>query len=342
MPKTAGPCRFGQYNVLIKNVIEKMRYKDVAQISLTSENSYAGFGTAISLRAWQSIVIADVMEEIYSAVLAISKDKDSALGIYDSVCAKILASVEKDDWDGVKKTLREAAQELGRIEKIQTLAQTPKVALVGEIYVRRDGFSRQRLVERLAKEGIIVKTAPIAEWMYYCDYVLMNKYDVDSGIKDRFKTYMLQPFKISYEKAVKEIFSTTGLYEPHMIDVGKLIRNATGLISPNLTGEAILTSSSAITEIVEEVAGVISIGPFGCMPGRIAESIINTKMSEKKAEVAGDKELVAKVIERYPSLPFLAVETDGNAFPQVIEARLEVFCLQAHRIHDMVMEINGV
>ena len=342
MPKTAGPCRFGQYNVLIKNVIEKMRYKDVAQISLTSENSYAGFGTAISLRAWQSIVIADVMEEIYSAVLAISKDKDSALGIYDSVCAKILASVEKDDWDGVKKTLREAAQELGRIEKIQTLAQTPKVALVGEIYVRRDGFSRQRLVERLAKEGIIVKTAPIAEWMYYCDYVLMNKYDVDSGIKDRFKTYMLQPFKISYEKAVKEIFSTTGLYEPHMIDVGKLIRNATGLISPNLTGEAILTSSSAITEIVEEVAGVISIGPFGCMPGRIAESIINTKMSEKKAEVAGDKELVAKVIERYPSLPFLAVETDGNAFPQVIEARLEVFCLQAHRIHDMVMEINGI
>ncbi|MCX5873403.1 MAG: hypothetical protein NTY51_09260, partial [Deltaproteobacteria bacterium] len=36
-------------------------------------------------------------------------------------------------------------------------------------------------------------------------------------------------------------------------------------------------------------------------------------------------------------LPFLAIETDGNAFPQIIEARLEAFSLQAKRLHEKMM-----
>jgi hypothetical protein len=32
-------------------------------------------------------------------------------------------------------------------------------------------------------------------------------------------------------------------------------------------------------------------------------------------------------------LPFLAIESDGNVFPQVITAKLEVFLLQASRLH---------
>ena len=36
-------------------------------------------------------------------------------------------------------------------------------------------------------------------------------------------------------------------------------------------------------------------------------------------------------------LPFLAIETDGNAFPQIIEARIEAFSLQAKRLHEKMM-----
>jgi hypothetical protein len=35
-------------------------------------------------------------------------------------------------------------------------------------------------------------------------------------------------------------------------------------------------------------------------------------------------------------LPFLAVESDGNPFPQIINAKLEVFMLQAARVHDLM------
>ncbi|MFA4885456.1 MAG: hypothetical protein WC601_06755, partial [Desulfotomaculaceae bacterium] len=64
-------------------------------------------------------------------------------------------------------------------------------------------------------------------------------------------------------------------------------------------------------------------------------------MNETKMATAEDKDLVAKVMQRCPSLPFLAVETDGNPFPQVIEARLEIFCLQVKRLHDRIQEIKA-
>ena len=341
MPTSSGPCRFGQYNVLIKSLIEKMQIENVAQISLTCDNSYAGMGTDFSARAWQSVVISDVLDDIYSAVLTIARDKNRALEVYRDVCEQIIASLEKDSWKGIKETLRKAARTLRSIERKQPLEHTPKVSLVGEIYVRRDGFSRQYLVERLAKQGIAVNTSPITEWIYYCDRLLKTKNRHMLTNKDRLGNYIQQFFKSSFERTIKGILSQSGFYEAHMVDVERLIDNASGLINPRLTVETILTAGAAITEIVEDVAGVISIGPFGCMPSRIAESILNFKINETKLETAKDKGFVAKVMEDYPALPFLALETDGNAFPQVIEARLEIFCMQVERVHRRMMEVRG-
>jgi hypothetical protein len=33
------------------------------------------------------------------------------------------------------------------------------------------------------------------------------------------------------------------------------------------------------------------------------------------------------------TLPFLSIESDGNPFPQIIEARIEAFCLQVERLY---------
>jgi hypothetical protein len=38
------------------------------------------------------------------------------------------------------------------------------------------------------------------------------------------------------------------------------------------------------------------------------------------------------------NLPFLAIESDGNPFTQVVQAQLEVFCLQAGRMYEKVKE----
>ncbi len=341
MPTSAGPCRFGQYNILIKNIIHKLRIEDVTQISLSCENSYAGLGTGFTIRAFQAVIISDVLEEVYSAILTIARDKDKSLEIYEYICNEIVQSVEKDSWKKLKGKLCWAARVLQSIEKLRPLEETPKAALVGEIYVRRDGFSRQYLVEKLAEKGIMVKAAPITEWIYYCDYLIKNNLSADTDKKGFIGMYIEKFFKNSFEKTIKGIFSGCGLYEAHQVDVERMIGNVAGIISPRLTVETILTVGSAITEVVEEVDGVISIGPFGCMPSRIAEAVIGAQINERKREIARDKELVAKVMERYPTLPFISIETDGNSFPQVIEARLEIFCLQVKRMHRQIQETKN-
>ena len=79
---------------------------------------------------------------------------------------------------------------------------------------------------------------------------------------------------------------------------------------------------------------MISIGPFGCMPCRIAESVLNGRLASEKMLISGHNRQLSSSGEAGLLLPFLAIETDGNAFPQLVEARLECFLLAAQRLRD--------
>lgn len=339
MPEASGPCRFGQYNILMQNIITKCKFDNVAIFSLTSENSYAGLGTDFVLRAWQSIIIADILEEIYSSILVLSKNRASALTIYKEVCNEIIESISTLPWKKLKQSLKKSVQKLNSIDIKYPIDIATKVALIGEIYVRRDDFSRQFLVEKLADRDIIVKTAPVSEWVYYIDYLVQNKLLLGSTFDVRLKNYIQGYFKNYYERTIKEIFNNCKFYEYHKININKIVRSVSDIISPKLTGEAILTIGTAILQVIEETSGVISIGPFGCMPSRISEAIIREKINEKKLSVSKDKDLVSRVMDFYPNLPFLSIETDGNPFPQIVESKLETFCLQVERIQNKILEI---
>ena len=80
--------------------------------------------------------------------------------------------------------------------------------------------------------------------------------------------------------------------------------------------------------------GVIAIGPFGCMPNRLSEAILNETMtrSDKLALEPGDPHL-KQVLAEIRELPFLAIESDGSPFPQMINAKLETFLIRARRLH---------
>ncbi|MGA1847743.1 MAG: hypothetical protein ACMUHB_00250, partial [Thermoplasmatota archaeon] len=89
----------------------------------------------------------------------------------------------------------------------------------------------------------------------------------------------------------------------------------------------------SMTDIVDHSCGIISIGPFGCMPSRVCEAILTETMSDEgKLEITND-EVVKKVLSNTKNLPFLSIESDGGPFPQIIEANFEAFCLQADRLH---------
>jgi hypothetical protein len=73
------------------------------------------------------------------------------------------------------------------------------------------------------------------------------------------------------------------------------------------------------------------------MPNRISEAILGEIMTagRKLATDPKNKALQA-VLTQIDELPFLAIESDGSPFPQLINAKLEAFLLRADRFHQHI------
>ena len=338
MPETDGPCRFGQYNVFLKNFIRKYKIKDVALLTLSSEDSYAGLPGSLARRAWLALNISDGLDDIYSAILALALDSTEALKTFALAKTRIIESVAADSYNSLMAVLREEMQKLASFRKKRTISEATRISLIGEIYVRRDDFSRQNIIEKLARQEIVVKTAPITEWLYYTDYCLANGISERFSIKEKFKVMLKNHFMRKDESLIKKLLAVSGFYESHLIDMEHLMKRGASLVSPELSGEAILTVSSALSEVGDDTHGVISIGPFGCMPCRIAESIVNYRMTDEKENFSKHNgEFWGRNKNNLP-LPFLAIESDGNPFPQLVETRLESLVLSAGRLREEMEE----
>ena len=122
----------------------------------------------------------------------------------------------------------------------------------------------------------------------------------------------------------------------HLIDAGSRF------ISQNLIGEAILTVGGPVAEVGKDFCGSIAIGPFGCMPNRLSESILNRVMDREHVQGTRKDKATKRVFSQMETLPFLAIESDGSPFPQVIEARLETFVLQSKRLHEIMVVPEAV
>jgi len=337
MASASGPCRFGQYHVFSKRVVEKHRIPDAAVLSLTSMNGYGGLGSRASLAAFRAITIGDLLDEIWATILAAAVDPEQGVAVLNREYEAILPNIDKG-WLALARQLSKSARELAKIPLKKPYHETPKLSLIGEIYVRHDPISLQNLIEKMAARGFIVRTAPTTEWLKYVDWLV--KEGIEGG-KDMGFNIRYHVKKYFYKK-IRQKLSPSGLfYTGHNGDVEEAIEAGKKFVSPNLTGETILTVGSAIHEILHPSCGVISIGPFGCMPSRVAEAILNEKFTstEKRMQINGNGSAhLAPLLTDERKFPFLAIETDGNPFPQIIESRLEALCLQAERLNDRILE----
>ncbi len=200
-------------------------------------------------------------------------------------------------------------------------------------------MSRQYLTETLADKGFATICSPIAEWLLYSDYTLQNDLgNSEMLMKEKLGFWIKKISMARFEKRIKSILSKSGLVHAAPVNIKSIIANATPYISPDLAGEAILTVGSAMTEIATQACGVISIGPFGCMPNRLSEALLNKAMTrEGKLRTDPRNKRLKAVLTEMDDLPFLVIESDGSSFPQLITAKLESFCLRAGRLHQRMM-----
>ncbi len=343
MATGSGPCRFGQYYSFFGDLIRKQQLRDVALYSISSENAYAGMGSGFERKAWRGVVASDAMEDIRSMLLANAKNPDEAMEIFDRCWGRMIAAFEQHSFAPLRKALSDAVSDFRKIPLKKPPEEVPVVALVGEIFVRRDGLSRQHITETLAGEGFAVTCSPIGEWVLYTDY-LVNKGLASEipTLMEKLRLFVKQKYMAHSESSIKSILAQSGLVRASRVDVEAIVDAARSLISPSLAGEAILTVGSALMEISSHACGVIGIGPFGCMPNRLSEAILSDNMNVRAiAENLGPAALSQHALIGDGPLPFLVIESDGSPFTQLLRAKLDAFCLSARRLHARKMAFHS-
>ncbi|MCJ8502056.1 acyl-CoA dehydratase activase [Desulfatitalea alkaliphila] len=337
MPTGSGPCRFGQYYIFMEDLVRKLQIPDVAMFSLSSDDGYAGLPTSLHRRGWWAVVVSDLFEDMRAMLLANARDTAAALDLFEQQYQSVLSAMELGAFDTLLGALTRAARKLAAVPLKRPVPEVPVVSLMGEIYVRRDGLSRQYLTEQLAAKGIATVCAPVAEWILYSDFIINKGYGdyTHDNWREKLNARVKQLFMRWDDRRIRKALAVSGLVHTAPIRVGEVIDTARPYISPYLAGEAILTVGSSLKEVVSQTCGVIAIGPFGCMPNRLAESILNEAM-QKDNKLASEPHnaRLRTVLADVHDLPFLAIESDGSPFPQLIHAKLEAFCLRAERMHE--------
>ncbi|MGE5449694.1 MAG: acyl-CoA dehydratase activase [Bacteroidales bacterium] len=334
MATSCGPCRQGQYVTYLKEIIKNKKLINHGVITLSDEDSFGGLGNDFFIRAFTAITISDVMQNIYNAIRALAKDKDSALRLFDQEWEKIVSIIEKGTPGQIYTQLKHSAVVLKGISTIHSFEEAVKVALVGEIFVRNEDFSRKELMEKLLEHNLVIKTAHASEYIFYANYQMKQNLD---GFSSRMKFKLREVIQRKIEHRIKSILTQSGFVDYEPTDIQRLVDHSKALIPVAMEGEAILTVGSALADIIQHVSGVISLGPFGCMPSRLAESILNVNMNIHGKAAACGKSISLNGSE-ITDLPFLSVETDGNLFPQIIQSKLEIFILQTMRLHQVLKD----
>ncbi len=327
VPITTGPCRTGQYFVFMENLFRDMRLENVLVFTLSADNSYNELGPGFSREMWYGIIAADLLKDIQTSLRACAVDPDAAIERFNVLWHKMIEAGH-----GTHKKLLPALKVLSRemtgIQLKRSIKDSPKVLIVGEIYVRRDDFAVDELIQLFSNKGIIGKVSGISEWIHYLDFV--REYDLKKRLKlapwykkilgkERRGLIVLaieRMWKKSVENNIKKILEPTKLipHTPH--NMKQIMANTEEhFLSHELNSEIVISSGVAATAMEEGYSGIVNISPFACLIGRVIEGIYTPWARERK----------------YPTI---SVEVDGNLLPPNIINKLNIFIVNVLRFKE--------
>jgi len=324
VPITTGPCRTGQYFVYYENLFKDMRLENVVLFTLSADNSYTELGPRFAQDMWRCIVVSDYMKDIQTSLKATAENPVKALDTFDRSWYKMLDAFEKNP-KILMSELQRITAEVKQIPLKRKVVDLPKVLVVGEIYVRRDDFAVNELINIMSARGIVVKVAGIAEWIHYLDFVreydLLKRYRLIPPVLRWFseparklmKLSIEEMWKHSVEHKVKSILGSTGLIPETPHDMRHIMANTLKyFVGHDLNSEIAVSTGVAATAMEDGFSGIVNISPFACLIGRVIEGLFTPWARD----------------QNYPTI---SVEIDGNLLPPSLVNKLNIFMVNVLR-----------
>ena len=311
MPSGTGPCRFGQYNMLHRLVLDELGFRDVP---IYAPNQDEGLYTDLGMvgnnfvrSAWTGVAAVDLLIKCLHETRPYEKVKGQTEEVYQEFLSRTATVIEKGL--PVEAVLREAREAFSGIQRDDR--PRPLIGMVGEIYVRSNEFSNENIIRKVESLGGEVWLAPFGEWIFY-----QNHTNVENALrKTRIKEYVSclmshhvqRKIEHSYSRIFKGFLRT--VHEPEIKETLKL---ATPYLRDTFKGEAILSMGKCVDYTIKGASGVINAMPFNCMPGTIVTALLK------------------KFSEDHDGFPYISLSYDGHEQANAM-TRLEAFIHQARQ-----------
>ncbi|MFH2050476.1 MAG: acyl-CoA dehydratase activase-related protein, partial [bacterium] len=310
MPGANGPCRFGQYSQLHRVILDDLGHKDIPIYSPNSGTSYGDFAlekTDFRRVAWKGSVFVDCIIKGLLRTRPYEVEKGDAEEVYYKYLKKIEDVIVNNG------SIRDLADEAGQAFKNIPVEKSikPIIGLVGEIYLRNNRYSNNRLIEKLEALGCEVRIAVFTEWINYTTLT----YRLDSINYRRIKGVigsLIQGYiqHRDEHKIARRFAKTFPIDDEPAIE--KVLSNAQPYLPVEVRGEAALSIGKAIDCVGKGATGIVNCMPFNCMPGTIVSSL--------SSKVADDLGGVPWLNISYEGLQDTGEETKLEAFVDQVKS----------------------
>ncbi len=318
MPSGAGPCRFGQYNILHRLVLDEIGFPHVPIYSPNQDESFYNelgiVGNDFTKHAWKGIVAIELLMKCLHETRPYEIHKGESDTLYGEYLSKIYMMLQGSNGN-LSEILNEIKTSFSKIPKSK--GKKPLVGIIGEIFVRHNVFANEDIIKKVEALGGEVWLAPVEEWLYYVNLMAFRKSWIrlrsnlfsKKVTKDMMSTvitrYIQNKIEHEFSKPFKGFLRT--LKEPTTVEI---LKNASPYLDDSFEGEAVLSMGKAIDFVKKGASGIISAMPFGCMPGTIVSALL-------------------KGLKQDTGIPCLSIAYDGSE-ATCSDIQLETFMHQSN------------
>jgi predicted nucleotide-binding protein (sugar kinase/HSP70/actin superfamily) len=312
-PGSCGPCRYGQYTALLRDLLDERGFGDVELFSPMASNAFLGFGDRprpLRQLAWQGLVAVDLLDRLRLENRPYVARPELVESAYQAGLNDAVRALEQGGGKALVLALRDAVPRFTAIPR-EDARPRPLVGIVGEIYVRWSDHANGSLVRQVEELGGEVLLASMGEFIHFSTYRMRAVARAAADARSLLEGILTTGWQVVAERRLARVVEPA-LRRPDEASAGFVARAVQPFYDATLGTEAVLSMGRAVDYARMGAHGIINVLPFSCMPGQI---------------VGG---MAPRIRRDYDQVPWLDIPYDAQKETN-IRTRLEAFMYQVHQ-----------
>ena len=270
MSQTGGGCRASNSISLFRKAFHEL-FPTVPVLSINfsglEKDASLPFNVPLALKAVTAVQYGDMIFNLELQTRPYETYPGQVEEIKKDLAAKLKAQIGKPSFMKLKKNLlmiRDAFSAIPLPEK-----RKPRVAIVGEIYVKYSPYANNNLTEFLEKQNCEVVYPSLSEFVLYCIYNMMEDYRrygmkwLTAKVAGMLYKHFLKQTRVM-NALIKE-----GGYFPYE-DFEYVVKQGERIINTGVKmGEGWLIPAEMLAYSQNGVHNIVCAQPFGCLPNHI-------------------------------------------------------------------------